>query len=76
VADEVDAQIDRFQAMYLDGGLEFVSLVNADSLACDACRAVGDQGYLPSGLPRLPVSGCTSLRGCRCRYEPSITVVE
>jgi hypothetical protein len=62
--------------MYLDGGLEFVALVNADSLSCAACRTVGDRGYLPSGLPRLPLSACTSSRGCRCKYEPSITVVE
>ena len=76
MSDDVEAQIRRFQVMYLDGGLEFVALVNADSLACEACRAVGDRGYLPSRLPLLPFRGCSAPRGCRCHYEPSITVVE
>jgi hypothetical protein len=76
VSRDVGALIERFQVMYLDGTIEFVALVNADSLACEACRMLGDRGYLPSALPRIPVRDCTSPGGCRCRYEPSITVIE
>ena len=71
-----DPQLARFQAMYLDGGIDGVALVAADANPCPACLAVTDRSYLPSGLPRLPIEGCTSARGCRCRYEPNVTVYE
>jgi hypothetical protein len=50
--------------------------VAADALACAACLAVADRGYQPLKLPVLPIVGCTRATGCRCRYEPLITVVE
>lgn len=71
-----DPQLARFQAMYLDGGIDGVALVAADSGACPACLAVTDRSYIPSGLPRLPIDGCTAPSGCRCRYEPNVTVYE
>jgi len=71
-----DPQLATFQAMYLDGGIDGVSLVAADSNACGVCLAVTDIAYIPSGLPRLPIEGCRSAGGCRCRYEPNVTVYE
>jgi hypothetical protein len=53
-----------------------VSLVARDANACAICLAVADRGYLPLKLPTLPIDGCTRPGGCRCRYEPLITVVE
>jgi hypothetical protein len=53
-----------------------VSVVARDALACPACAAVGDRGYVPWDLPPLPVEGCVRPGGCRCRYEHAITVVE
>ena len=71
-----DEQLATFQRMYLDGGIDGVSLVAADSNACTACLAVTDMAYIPSQLPPLPLAGCTAPSGCRCRYEPNITVYE
>ena len=71
-----DPQLARFQAMYLDGGVDGIALVAADSGACPACLAVTDRSYIPSGLPPLPIDGCTAPGGCRCRYEPNVTVYE
>ena len=66
----------RFQELYLDGTIDGVALVAADSNACPACLAVSDRSYLPSGLPPLPIAGCSRPGGCRCRYEPNVTVYE
>lgn len=74
--DSLDAQIAELQAMYLAGGIDGVALVAADATACPACLAVSDRVYLPTRLPLVPVEGCTSPGGCRCRYEPSVTVYE
>ena len=71
-----DEQLATFQRMYLDGGIDGVSLVAEDSNACPTCLAVTDIAYIPSGLPALPIAGCTAPGGCRCRYEPNITVYE
>ena len=71
-----DSQLATFQAMYLGGSIDGVSLVAFDSNACSACLDVSDVAYLPSHLPLLPIAGCTSARGCRCRYEPNVTVYE
>lgn len=71
-----DPTLRTFQEMYLDGGIDGVSLVAFDSDACPTCLAVTNIAYIPSGLPRLPIEGCTSERGCRCRYEPNVTVYE
>jgi len=72
----LEARIARFQELYLDGTIDGVSLVAADSDCCSACAAVTDRAYLPSGLPRLPIGGCARAGGCRCRYEPNVTVYE
>jgi hypothetical protein len=71
-----DPQLATFQEMYLGGSIDGVSLVAFDANACPACLAVTDIAYLPSGLPPLPIAGCTAPRGCRCRYEPNVTVYE
>ena len=71
-----EPELARFQAMYLGGGIDGVALVAADGNPCPTCLAVTDRSYLPSGLPRLPIVGCTSPGGCRCRYEPNVTVSE
>ena len=56
--------------------IEYVSLVARDANACPACLAVADRGYLPLKLPPLPIADCSRAEGCRCRYEPLVTVVE
>ena len=71
-----DPLLARLQAMYLEGGIDGVALVAADSSACPACLALTDRSYLPSGLPPLPLAGCSRLGGCRCRYEANVTVYE
>ena len=69
-------EIERFQELYLGGVIDGVALVAADSTACPACLAVSDRSYLPSALPSLPIEGCSRPGGCRCRYEPNVTVYE
>lgn len=64
------------QQLYHEGVIDGVALVAADANACRACAALADMVYLPSRLPPLPIAGCTSAGGCRCRYEPSFTVYE
>jgi hypothetical protein len=71
-----DPLLARLQSMYLDGGIDGVALVAADDNPCHTCRSATDRSYLPSGLPPLPVPGCTAPDGCRCRYEPNVTVYE
>jgi hypothetical protein len=56
--------------------IEYVAVVVKDDLACGACKSVADRGYLPLRAPLLPNVSCTRAGGCRCRYEPWITVVE
>jgi len=73
---EREAKIAAFQELYLNGTIDGVSLVATGSDACGACLAVTDRAYLPSQLPALPLDGCTDARGCRCRYEPNVTVYE
>jgi hypothetical protein len=70
------ASIDMLQGLYLAGVIDGVALVAADANACPACLPVSDRVYVPTGLPPLPVPGCTAQGGCRCRYEPSFTVYE
>ena len=71
-----DPKLARFQVMYLDGGIDGIALVAADSDACPACLALADRSYIPSGLPSLPIAGCSAPGGCRCRHEPNVTVYE
>lgn len=72
----LDPRVADYQRLYLDGVIDGVALVAADANACPACLAVSDRSYLPSGLPALPIAGCTGPGGCRCRYEPNVTVYE
>jgi hypothetical protein len=69
-------ELSRLQELYLDGTIDGVALVAADSTACATCLDVTDRSYLPSGLPTLPITGCSRSGGCRCRYEPNVTVYE
>jgi hypothetical protein len=71
-----DPELARFQSMYLDGGVDGIALVAADSNACPPCLALTDRSYIPEGLPPLPIAACTTPGGCRCRYEPNVTVYE
>jgi hypothetical protein len=71
-----DRRIDELQQLYLAGGIDGVALVAADATACSPCLELADRVYLPSRLPRLPIDGCSRAGGCRCRYEPSVTVYE
>jgi hypothetical protein len=71
-----ERRIAEFQRLYLEGVIDGVALVAADANACPTCLAVTDRSYLPSGLPQLPIGGCTGPAGCRCRYEPNVTVYE
>ncbi len=71
-----DRRIGELQELYLAGGIDGVALVAADATACEACSELADRVYLPTRLPPLPIDGCTRPGGCRCRYEPSVTVYE
>lgn len=68
--------IARFQRLFEEGAIEGVALVAADANACSACAAATDRVYAPRKLPTLPIAGCRAKGGCRCRYEPVVTVVE
>ena len=47
-----------------------------DEHTCGHCRqAVGKQ-FLVARVPELPHRECTSVRGCRCRYEPVLEALE
>lgn len=41
-----------------------------DEYTCTACRDILNTEYLVARVPELPPIACTSVRGCRCRYEP------
>jgi hypothetical protein len=41
-----------------------------DEYTCDACRAQLGAEFLVARVPELPHRACTSIRGCRCRYDP------
>jgi hypothetical protein len=71
-----DSSIEELQELYLAGGIDGVALVAADATACSACLELADRVYLPSRLPQVPIEGCTRSGGCRCHYEPSVTVYE
>ena len=67
--------IARFQKLYLDGDIDGVAVVAADSTRCDSCARFDGQMYTPSTLPEIPNPGC-SRAACRCRYEANFTVYE
>lgn len=41
-----------------------------DEYTCEVCRSQLGKEFLVARVPELPHRGCTSPRGCRCRYEP------
>ncbi|MEZ4662156.1 MAG: hypothetical protein R2911_31790 [Caldilineaceae bacterium] len=47
-----------------------------DEHTCDVCGAVVGQQFLVARAPELPHRDCTSIRGCRCRYEPVLEMYD
>jgi len=47
-----------------------------DEFTCDHCREGNAKEYLVDRAPELPHRSCTSVRGCRCRYEPVLESYE
>ncbi len=47
-----------------------------DEHTCEHCRQFLGKEYLVARAPELPHRGCTSARGCRCRYEPVLEPVD
>ncbi len=47
-----------------------------DDYTCDHCRESLGKQYLVVRVPELPHRECTSLRGCRCRYEPVLETID
>jgi hypothetical protein len=41
-----------------------------DEYTCAQCRPFLGKQFLVARVPELPPRACTSVRGCRCRYEP------
>jgi hypothetical protein len=41
-----------------------------DEYTCTQCRSFLGKQFLVARAPELPPRACTSVRGCRCRYEP------
>jgi hypothetical protein len=72
----LDDYVARLQKLYLEGGIDGVTVVAADQDRCATCGAWDQQVLVPSRLPPLPIGGCTHPEGCRCRYEPNVTVPE
>jgi len=44
-----------------------------DEYTCEQCREFLNQEFLVVRVPELPPQGCTSPRGCLCRYEPVLS---
>jgi hypothetical protein len=47
-----------------------------DEYTCDTCRETLGKEFLVARVPELPHRGCTSPRGCRCRYEPVLEMLD
>ncbi len=47
-----------------------------DEHTCSHCRSFLGKQFLVVRVPDLPHPECTSQRGCRCRYEPVLEVLE
>ncbi len=47
-----------------------------DEFTCSHCKESLGNEYLVARVPELPHRDCTSLRGCRCRYEPVLESYE
>jgi len=56
-----------------DGRFDQVRIL-ADWASCPVCKAA--EGVHPiDDVPELPIEGCSSPYGCRCRYEPVLNLV-
>ena len=47
-----------------------------DEYTCETCRATVGKEFLVVRVPELPHRDCTSPRGCRCRYEPVLEMLD
>ncbi len=47
-----------------------------DEYTCAECKKTLGKEFLVARVPELPHQGCTSPRGCRCRYEPVLETIE
>jgi hypothetical protein len=47
-----------------------------DNYTCEQCKKMLGKEFLVARVPELPHPGCTSPRGCRCRYEPVLETIE
>jgi hypothetical protein len=47
-----------------------------DEYTCPECKQMLGKEFLVARVPELPHPGCTSPRGCRCRYEPVLETIE
>jgi hypothetical protein len=47
-----------------------------DEHTCECCRQHLGKQYLVARVPELPHRDCTSLYGCRCRYEPVVETLD
>lgn len=47
-----------------------------DEYTCEHCRQLLGKQFLVARVPELPHRECASPRGCRCRYEPVLEVLE
>jgi len=57
-----------------DGGMKPQTQWHAVSIlfhgyGCEAVRMLGDQRFLASQAPRLPLAGCPAVEACRCKYK-------
>jgi hypothetical protein len=54
-----------------------IEIVGADDeYTCPECKQMLGKEFLVARVPELPHPGCTSPRGCRCRYEPVLETIE
>jgi hypothetical protein len=54
-----------------------IEIVGADdAYTCPTCKETLGKQFLVARVPELPHRGCTSPRGCRCRYEPVLESME
>jgi hypothetical protein len=54
-----------------------IEIVGAnDEYSCELCRPFLGKEFLVARVPELPHRGCSSPRGCRCRYEPVLEMLD
>jgi hypothetical protein len=47
-----------------------------DEYTCEHCRSFLGKEFLVARVPELPHRECASSRGCRCRYEPVLEMLD